>query len=203
MTSITCGLAECGIVGIARNDLEAWENDANRKIQPLLLDESDGAVNSSGPGSYTPHAAKTADGKLWFTTDGDGVSLVDPHHLALNTLPPPVHIEQVKADGKTYDAKGGLRCLHWSAACGSIRRGVRASSWSLSDPERRLKHSACLFRKLHTLARAGGGGELRFVFGLFLLEERQQVRVQPVLLRGRKSVRRALVDDELRVLDDF
>jgi PAS domain-containing protein len=33
----------------------------------------------------------------------DGVSVIDPHHLAFNKLPPPVHIEQIVADGKTYD----------------------------------------------------------------------------------------------------
>jgi signal transduction histidine kinase len=45
---------------------------------------------------------------LWFLRLG-GVSVLDPHHLAFNKLPPPVHIEQVTADGKTYDAANGLR----------------------------------------------------------------------------------------------
>jgi PAS domain S-box-containing protein len=39
---------------------------------------------------------------LWFLPL-DGVSVIDPHHLVLNKLPPPVHIEQIVADGKTYD----------------------------------------------------------------------------------------------------
>jgi len=33
-----------------------------------------------------------------------GVSVIDPHHLPFNRLPPPVHIEQITADRKTYDA---------------------------------------------------------------------------------------------------
>ena len=37
------------------------------------------------------------------------MSVIDPHHLAFNKLPPPVHIEQVTADDKTYDATNGLR----------------------------------------------------------------------------------------------
>src|SRR5208283_150113 len=57
---------------------------------------------------YSPRVAKTADGKLWFTPF-DGVSVIDPRHLAFNQLPPPVHIEQVTADGKSYDASSGLR----------------------------------------------------------------------------------------------
>jgi signal transduction histidine kinase len=38
---------------------------------------------------------------LWFLPL-DGVSVIDPRHLPVNTLPPPVHIEQVTADRKTY-----------------------------------------------------------------------------------------------------
>ena len=51
-------------------------------------------------------------GRMWFLPL-DGVSVIDPRHLAFNKLPPPVHIEQIIADGKTYDASsqgsGGLR----------------------------------------------------------------------------------------------
>ncbi len=45
---------------------------------------------------------------MWFLPL-DGVSVLDPRHLAFNQLPPPVHIEQVIADGKSYDASSGLR----------------------------------------------------------------------------------------------
>jgi signal transduction histidine kinase len=44
---------------------------------------------------------------LWFLRPG-GVGVIDPHHLAFNKLPPPVHIEQVTADGTIYDAMNGL-----------------------------------------------------------------------------------------------
>ena len=43
--------------------------------------------------TYGPPVAKSTDGKLWFLT-GEGVQVVDPRHLAVNKLPPPVHIEQ-------------------------------------------------------------------------------------------------------------
>jgi signal transduction histidine kinase len=39
----------------------------------------------------------------------DGVSVVDTRHLPFNKLPPPVHIEQIVADRKPYDANAGLR----------------------------------------------------------------------------------------------
>ena len=58
---------------------------------------------------YTPHVAKSADGKLWFLP-WDGASVIDPRHLPFNNLPPPVHIEQITADRKTYDATSGRTC---------------------------------------------------------------------------------------------
>jgi signal transduction histidine kinase len=39
---------------------------------------------------------------LWFTTS-DSASVIDPHHLPFNRLPPPVQVEQITADRKTYD----------------------------------------------------------------------------------------------------
>ena len=50
---------------------------------------------------FGPPVAKASDGKLWFHT-GEGIQLVDPHHVAFNKLPPPVHIEQIIADNKVY-----------------------------------------------------------------------------------------------------
>lgn len=90
----------CGVLRIARSDLSAWINDRSHKVQVLLLDESDGAVSHSVPDTYSPRVAKAADGTLWFADTADGVSVVDPHHLPLNQLPPPVHIEQIIADHK-------------------------------------------------------------------------------------------------------
>jgi signal transduction histidine kinase len=64
---------------------------------------SDGVRIRSAAGGYSPRVSKASDGKLWFLPL-DGVSVIDPSHLPLNKLPPPVHIEQITADRKTYDA---------------------------------------------------------------------------------------------------
>jgi signal transduction histidine kinase len=98
----------CGLVRIARSDLDAWTSNPKQTIQAAVFDSSDGVSNHRFPGGYSANVAKSADGKLWFLRLG-GVSVLDPHHLAFNKLPPPVHIEQVTADGKTYDASQGLR----------------------------------------------------------------------------------------------
>ncbi len=98
----------CGLVRIARSELDAWASNPKQTIQPAVFDSTDGVSNHLYPGGYSANVAKSADGKLWFLRLG-GVSVLDPHHLPLNKLPPPVHIEQVTADDKIYDATNGLR----------------------------------------------------------------------------------------------
>jgi ligand-binding sensor domain-containing protein/signal transduction histidine kinase len=98
----------CGLVRVARAELEAWAadadqgKDAKRTIQATVFDITDGVTSRAYPIGFSPQVAKSADGKLWFP-GLDGVSVVDPNHLPFNRLPPPVHVEQFIADRKTYD----------------------------------------------------------------------------------------------------
>jgi len=108
----------CGLARIARSELQSWaaalgsDKNSTRAVRATLLDTSDGVHSRSLPGGYTPHAARSVDGRLWFTAV-EGVSIVDPSRLRRNGIPPPVHIEQLVADRKAYDpassADGGLR----------------------------------------------------------------------------------------------
>jgi PAS domain S-box-containing protein len=91
----------CGLVRIARSELDAWVADPNRAIQATVFDSSDGVRSTLLIGVSHPQVARTPDGSLWFVT-GDGVSVIDTLHLHRNDLPPPVHIEQIIADHKTY-----------------------------------------------------------------------------------------------------
>jgi PAS domain S-box-containing protein len=91
----------CGLVRIAGTEMAAWVTDPKQTIQNTVFDSFDGVRNRALTTGYTPLVAKTVDGKLWFLPL-DGVSVIDPRHLPFNKLPPPVHIEQVTADRKTY-----------------------------------------------------------------------------------------------------
>ena len=92
----------CGLVRITRTELDAWIADPKLRIQTTVWDAADGVrLRSSAASAYGPRVAKSTDGKLWFVT-GEGVQVIDPRHLAVNKLPPPVHVEQVTADGKIY-----------------------------------------------------------------------------------------------------
>jgi len=99
----------CGLVRIARSELDAWIADSKRTIQTTVWDAAAGVrLRSTSPSGYGPRVAKSTDGKLWFVT-GEGVQVVDPRHLPFNKLPPPVHIQQITADHKTHAATSGLR----------------------------------------------------------------------------------------------
>jgi len=99
----------CGLIRIARAEMDAWavaaEKDkyATQTVQPTVFDPSDGVRILGSSGHFSPQVAKSSDGKLWFLP-WDGVSVVDPRHLPFNTLLPPVHVEQIIADRKSYEA---------------------------------------------------------------------------------------------------
>jgi PAS domain S-box-containing protein len=72
---------------------------------------------------------KARDGKIWFV-NSVGISVLDPHHLPVNRVPPPVHIEQIFADNKRYNPAAGLRLpsrIHYLA--------IDYTALSLAAPE--------------------------------------------------------------------
>jgi signal transduction histidine kinase len=94
--------AACGLVRITRAELDAWIANPKRRVQTRVWDAADGVMlRSFSPAAFGPPVAKSTDGKLWFLM-GEDIQVVDPHHLAENNLPPPVSIEQIVADHKTY-----------------------------------------------------------------------------------------------------
>jgi signal transduction histidine kinase/ligand-binding sensor domain-containing protein len=98
----------CGLARVAASDLNAAAADPAVTLQATVFGASDGVALRATPALYRPQVARTADGRLWFLP-GDGVSVIDPRRLSVNTLPPSVHIEQVTADRRSYDAVSGLR----------------------------------------------------------------------------------------------
>ena len=93
----------CGLVRVTRSELNAWELDGKRAIQNIVFDGSDGIRLHASITGYSPLVTKSTDGKLWFVYS-DGVSAIDPHHLPLNKLAPPVHVEEITGDNRTYNA---------------------------------------------------------------------------------------------------
>jgi len=93
---------ECGLVRVAPSEMSSWIADPNRSVRATLFGSTDGVVVKSVIfGGFSSPVTKSLDGKLWFSVE-NGLSVVDPRRLSFNKLPPPVHIERIVADGKTY-----------------------------------------------------------------------------------------------------
>jgi signal transduction histidine kinase/ligand-binding sensor domain-containing protein len=100
----------CGLVRVTRAEWEAWSATADPSRRPMIhatvFDTSDGVRSQPEGSTYTAPAVKARDGRLWFA-NLDGAGVIDPRHLPFNKLPPPVHIEQIIADRKTYAVSEG------------------------------------------------------------------------------------------------
>jgi signal transduction histidine kinase len=98
----------CGLLRVGGTDMEAWIADPKRTIHVTTFDADDGVRLVPILKGARPAVTNPADGKIWFV-NGDTVSFFNPSRASLNTLPPPVHIEQITANGKAYDLTNGLR----------------------------------------------------------------------------------------------
>jgi signal transduction histidine kinase/ligand-binding sensor domain-containing protein len=93
--------ARCGLLRIPASEWAAWLRASDRKVSVEALDFSDGAQPTNGSGVNQPAVSKSPDGRLWFAASAV-VQMIDPRHTYANTLPPPMHIEALVADGKSY-----------------------------------------------------------------------------------------------------
>jgi two-component system sensor histidine kinase/response regulator len=89
-----------GIFRVAKQQLDDFADGKIKSFASVAYGVEHGlgstvAVVAQNPGSY-----KTADGKVWFCTV-NGVSVVDPQRLTINSVPPLVKIEGVVVDHRT------------------------------------------------------------------------------------------------------
>ncbi len=92
-----------GIFSVPRKQLDDFAEGKRNSITCKTYDESDGMAGTQCKGGSTqPGAVRTKDGNLWFATNR-GVAMLNPRDLKINTRPPPVRIEQLKADNNIMD----------------------------------------------------------------------------------------------------
>ena len=104
----------CGLLRLERSEMDAWTaaedrgQAAKQMVHPTVFDFSDGVmVHEVASDRAGAPVAKSLDGKIWFVLY-DGLGVIDPRRLPFNKVPPPVHIERITANDKTYDASNGL-----------------------------------------------------------------------------------------------
>ncbi len=98
---------QCGLVEIARSDLQRWWAQPNVSLQPRVFDVFDG-FQRGNRAPFESKAVRTLDGRLWFA-NAAVAQMIDPSHLARNLIAPPVHVEQVIADRKGHSLQGDVR----------------------------------------------------------------------------------------------
>jgi signal transduction histidine kinase/ligand-binding sensor domain-containing protein len=98
--------SSCGLIAIDNRELQRWWADPKAKLQYSLFDSFDGV--QAAYTSFTPRASEAPDGKLWFV-NGTVAQMIDPKNLPRNALAPPVHIENLIVDGKSYSPRQALR----------------------------------------------------------------------------------------------
>lgn len=95
---------ECGLVqlAVARSDQPQPQSSDPTPVSKVF-DAADGVARSAQLGGFGPKVTRTSDGRLWFATP-DGLGVIDPGHLPINELPPPVWIEGASVGRAMYDA---------------------------------------------------------------------------------------------------
>jgi ligand-binding sensor domain-containing protein/signal transduction histidine kinase len=127
----------CGLLRVARSELDAMDGNAQPIVHPTVFDISDGVRSIAMANHFSPQVAKSADGKLWFLVGEGGVNLVDPNRLSFNNIPPPVQIEQLVADRKTYESSSaGSSAMRLPALIRDLQ--IDYTALSLVAPEKIL-----------------------------------------------------------------
>jgi ligand-binding sensor domain-containing protein len=88
-----------GVVHIAADEIKRAQANSQYRVQYEFLNYLDGLVSPPERLRPLPTALQAADGRIYFATRGSVVWL-DPSHLHLNAVPPPVRIQSIIADGK-------------------------------------------------------------------------------------------------------
>ena len=100
--------SQCGLVKVARSELDRWRQQKDRRLAVEIFDKFDGAHPGAPAKANQPVASKTSDGRLWFINIVS-VQVIDPKQTYRNPLPPPVHIEKVIANHTEYAFEDRLR----------------------------------------------------------------------------------------------
>jgi diguanylate cyclase (GGDEF)-like protein len=90
-----------GIFKVALADIERFTQGQLPAIPGVVYGAADGMPGRQCSGGSQPNAWRTPDGRLWFATN-KGLALFDPRRTAPLSLAPPVAIESVHVDGRSF-----------------------------------------------------------------------------------------------------
>jgi len=121
-----------GAFSVEKKDLAAFAAGQLQSFSCANYDQSDGMASAACTCAFQPSGCFTKDERLLLPTL-KGVAVVQTDTLEANTLPPPVLIEEVTADGKPLVLNGTTVLI---APAGRTRLEVRYTALSFSAPEK-------------------------------------------------------------------
>jgi PAS domain S-box-containing protein len=90
-----------GVFCVSKRELEDFAEGRIQSITSIAYDKADGMIGSECASGTQPGAWRSRNGRLWFSTL-NGLAMVDPEKIGVNTKPPDVIIERVIIDNKPF-----------------------------------------------------------------------------------------------------
>jgi signal transduction histidine kinase/ligand-binding sensor domain-containing protein len=119
-----------GVIHIPSPEIEKSLKDPSHRFQWEQFDSTDGLPGRGKHSEPYPHVIQGSDGRIWFIAT-KGVAWIDPRKILRNTIPPPVSITSVSADGSPHVQLVDLRL---PARTANVQ--INYSALSLSVPEK-------------------------------------------------------------------
>jgi ligand-binding sensor domain-containing protein/signal transduction histidine kinase len=90
-----------GIFRVSREGMNEFADGRSGRVQCVAHNDPQ-SVKPADKTIQERIAAKTLDGRIWFP-GANGVVVIDPARIPTNPIPPPVHIERVRANGSDFE----------------------------------------------------------------------------------------------------
>jgi signal transduction histidine kinase/CheY-like chemotaxis protein/ligand-binding sensor domain-containing protein len=120
-----------GIYEANGKELNDFADGRTTQVHSTIYGIEDGMITREASSAGTgPGGWRTSDGRLWFTT-GKGLVVIDPEHMALNKLIPPVVIEDVVVGNHSWQAEEDIQI-----APGNDKVDIHYTALSLLIPAR-------------------------------------------------------------------
>jgi PAS domain S-box-containing protein len=91
-----------GIFRVVRQQLDDFADGKSKSVTSVAYGLEHGLNSTVAVVAQSPLSFKAQDGKVWFSTL-KGVASVDPQLLSINSVPPLVHVEEVRVDHHSFD----------------------------------------------------------------------------------------------------
>ncbi|MEN3336275.1 MAG: hypothetical protein V7641_5640 [Blastocatellia bacterium] len=109
-----------GIYRVSRQELNDFADGRIARINSVAYGKPDVMLNIECNGGRLPAGIIARDGKFWFPTQ-EGVAVIDPEAVYINSAAPPVVIEAVTLERNPVDFQRGIR---HGGACANARRQI-------------------------------------------------------------------------------